>query len=90
MLSRFSWKVVAIVYCDTSVCFGQQTWEKTKEDMKKVFKANGIQVSYEAKMPMEYNLPEIDRVLEEIQTKARSEYILFLLSDVGSRFILLY
>ena len=41
--------------------------------MKKIFQANGIKVSYEAKMPMEHELEKFDQVLEEIQTKARSE-----------------
>jgi len=72
VLNRFSWRIVAIVYCDSSEnCFSQQPWEKTKEDMKRVFKANGIKVSYEAKMPMEHELKKFDQVLEEIKTRAR-------------------
>lgn len=78
MLNRFSWKIVAILYCTKDRCYGQQSWEKTKDDMKKVFKDNKIHVSYEAKMPWEHEFDEIDRVLEEIKTKARSEYKCFL------------
>ena len=63
---------MAIVYC-AEQCFTDKSWEKTKEDMKTIFEANGIKVSYEAKMPMEYELEKFDPVLEEIQTKARSE-----------------
>ena len=66
---------MAIVYCDSSEnCFSQQPWEKTKEDMKRVFKANGIKVSYEAKMPMEHELKKFDQVLDEIKTRARSKF----------------
>ena len=63
---------MAIVYC-AEFCFSEQSWEKTKEDMKTIFETNGIKVSYEAKMPMEHELEKFDQVLEEIQTKARSE-----------------
>ncbi|KAJ7340164.1 hypothetical protein OS493_002892 [Desmophyllum pertusum] len=39
---------------------------------EEVFEDEGIQVSYEAKMPMEYEQDKFDQVLEEIKTKARS------------------
>ena len=74
MLKKFSWKRVAIVYCHSENCFGQQPWENTKEDMKRFFKDNGIEVSYEARMPMEHEQGKFTPVLEEIKTKARSKY----------------
>ena len=88
VLNRFSWKVVAIVYCTKEDCFGQQSWEKTKEDMKKVFKDNEIRVSYEAKMPMEHEFDKIDRVLENIKAKARSEYCYSIKSLTRIRLVL--
>lgn len=73
MLRRFSWKIVAIVYCHSD-CFSQQPWEITKEDMKTFFQDNGIEVSYEAKMPLEHQESNFLKVLDEIKTKARSKY----------------
>ena len=51
--------------------------------MSKVFKDNEIHVSYEAEItPWEHEFEEIDRVLEDIKTKARGEYKCFLQSPV--------
>ena len=58
--------------------------------MKKVFKDNKIHVSYEAKMPWEHEFDEIDRVLEEIKTKARSEYKCFLYNRQWNRYYCSY
>lgn len=66
---------MAIVYCGSEICFSQRSWEKTKDDMKRTFEANGINVSYEAQMPLEHELAKFDQVLEEIKTKARSKCI---------------
>lgn len=74
MLKKFSWKIVAIVYCHSDNCFGQQPWENTKEDMRTFFQDNGIEVSYEARMPMEHEESKFNQVLDEIKTKARSKY----------------
>lgn len=73
MLKKFSWKIVAIVYCHSDDCFGQQPWENTKKDMKTFFKLNGIEVSYEARMPMEHEEGKFNLVLEEIRRRARSK-----------------
>ncbi|XP_068673854.1 atrial natriuretic peptide receptor 2-like isoform X2 [Montipora foliosa] len=70
VLNQFSWKVVAIVYCNDS-CFSQKSWKKTKEDMKNTFEGNGVKVSYEATMPMEHEQAEFDHRLDEIKRKAR-------------------
>ena len=77
MLKKFSWKIVAIVYCHSENCFSQQPWENTKEDMKKFFHHNEIEVSYEAKMPMEHEESKFNQVLGEIKIKARSKYSSF-------------
>ena len=65
--------MVAIVYCDSEICFSQQRWEQTKDDMKSILKEEGIRVSYEAKIPMEHEKDEFDQILEQIKAKARSE-----------------
>ncbi|XP_015779320.1 PREDICTED: atrial natriuretic peptide receptor 2-like [Acropora digitifera] len=70
VLNKFSWKTVAIVYCDDS-CFSQHYWGKTKEDMKYTFKENGIRVSFEATMPMEHEQEKFDHLLNVIKRKAR-------------------
>ena len=41
--------------------------------MERYFTNNGIEVSYEARMPMEHEEDKFDQVLEEIKTKARSK-----------------
>lgn len=64
---------MAIIYCHSDDCFSQQPWENTKEDMKRYFEDNGIEVSYEARMPLEHEQDKFDQVLEEIKTKARSK-----------------
>ena len=73
MLKKFSWKIVAIVYCHSDDCFGQQPWENTEKDMKTFFEHNGIEVSYEARMPMEHEERTFKKVLEEIKRTARSK-----------------
>ena len=73
MLKKFSWKIVALVYCHSDDCFGQQPWENTKKDMKTFFKLHGIEVSYEARMPMEHEEGKFNQVLEEIRRRARSK-----------------
>ncbi|XP_074638228.1 atrial natriuretic peptide receptor 2-like isoform X3 [Acropora palmata] len=70
VLNKFSWKTVAIIYCDDS-CFSQHYWGKTKEDMKYTFKENGIRVSFEATMPMEHEQEKFDHLLNIIKRKAR-------------------
>jgi len=42
--------------------------------MKTFFQDNGIEVSYEAKMPLEHQESNFLKVLDEIKTKARSKY----------------
>lgn len=51
--------------------------------MKTFFQDNGIEVSYEARMPMEHEQGKFNQVLEEIKTNARSKYsnIYFKLSN---------
>ena len=41
--------------------------------MKNTFEHNGVQVKYEAKMPMEHELAKFDDILDEIKRKVRSE-----------------
>lgn len=41
--------------------------------MRRYFQDNGIEVSYEARMPMEHEEAKFEQVLEEIKIKARSK-----------------
>ena len=50
--------------------------------MKTFFQDNGIEVSYEARMPMEHEQGKFNQVLEEIKTNARSKYSSTVLSWV--------
>lgn len=53
--------------------------------MKKYFHDNGIEVSYEARMPMEHEQGKFNQVLEDIKTHARSKYSGALKGDMSPK-----
>ncbi|XP_031573570.1 speract receptor-like [Actinia tenebrosa] len=71
ILKRFDWRVVAVLYCNPALCTNDMGWLRTKKDMKNVFNAHGIKVSYEDILPQEHEKNKTRVILQEIKKKAR-------------------